>query len=141
MRVEGYLCAAVLQIGLRLRLQLIRGHRWFLQFVVDTPGFPLLPDGFMHFRPLAFVPYVDSQALRWSNCPLNLDHAFSQWLVENAAMLQENHPGLFDELRRAANAESISAALDRLRQLDPELVPLRLKISEFDFIDFNYHSL
>jgi len=87
--------------------------------------------GELLFPPLAFVTYQNSSKLQLGSLGLNREHPFSQWLIENAALLCENYPAILDFLKRElllgfgrdsiSRAEAVRQQLDRLAEFDPTL--------------------
>jgi len=128
------LCArALVQTG--VGLVQTRDHtteRWRL--IVRSAEPPKVQDGFRLFPPLFFLPYEDSTLLWESSGSLNVDHPFSQWFIAQSPKLRRTYPKLFLLLRQTLVArgmaaekliQSINAALDRLRSLDPGHPPPR----------------
>jgi hypothetical protein len=129
-----YCAATLIQIGLTVELDV--GDR--TELVVRAADPPVLLDGQMHFPPLFFVSYRNSDLLLKSGYPLSLNHPFSRWLIDHAGELQDKYPGIFESLRTKTSSTSLpidelNAALDRLRQIHPKLVPQTLKLQKEDY--------
>jgi hypothetical protein len=90
-------CAsALVQIGLNVCLKW-EGYR--SKYVVNSVNIPVVRDGQLLFPPLFFVPYDGLNVLRIYDAPLNQNHPFSGWLIENATAINEKYPGIFRLLR------------------------------------------
>lgn len=114
-------------------------------FAKRGPSRPLR-DGERLFAPLAFVPFEDSSLLRTADPILNREHAFCEWLVEAAPVLDSKYPGLLRQLRAQVFGEdvyyryepeyispAINGVLQRLRELDLHIVPAGLTVRPTDF--------
>ena len=133
----------LVQIGLQVRLLIEEGVNHFnSKYIVDSPDPPLVEEGQMLFPPLFFVPYENSVKLKIGNCPLNQNHPFSRWLFQNAPMVNEKYPGIFDYIRkticspqsREQIVKVINNTLERLRKLDEQIKPeTSMNLKEEDF--------
>lgn len=96
------------------------------------------------FPPLFFVPYVESNKLRKGDYPLNLEHNFSRWLVENSIPMSEKYPGIFYSIKmhiaerlsynKEKFAKNVNILIDRLLELDESFdskQDIRLKVEDF----------
>lgn len=89
------------------------------------------------FPPLAFVPFLDSEALSGAAARLNRAHPFARWLIDRAPVLSEKYPGILLVLRSHLFGlkgygwkpnhvcAPVNEALAWLADLDPELAPPR----------------
>lgn len=122
------LCAKTLaQLWLRVKFK-ISGKEAF--YYVNEAGDPTIYEGLMPFPPIFFVPYENSDLLRYETSsqvyPLNQNHPFSKWLIEKAPIMQKKYAGMFRSIgyqlpRKAIN--EINIILKRLRTLDKEIRP------------------
>jgi len=142
------LIAAIIQKNLNIVFN--PGEKNFLikegEPVMDGSNFDLFP-------PLFFVPYIDSKKLRKRklNYPLNLNHNFSRWLVENSIPMSEKYPGIFYAFREhiatkmgdrfLSNVDqedivkNVNILIDRLLELDESFdnkQDIRLKVEDFE---------
>ncbi|HLL70442.1 MAG TPA: hypothetical protein VK363_03360 [Pyrinomonadaceae bacterium] len=139
-------CAATLvQIGLKARLKFDNDTS---AFIIDSMDEPLIRPGQYLFPPLFFLPYENSELLRFGDGPLNQNHPFSEWLIEHSDMINEKYPGIFKSIQNRVsqkfdfvkkeewekNVNELNAILERLWELDETLRPeknLLLKLDDF----------
>ena len=130
--------AALIQVGLS-----VKADPASRKLSVDNPEIPALMEGQMYFPPLFFVPYENSQLLRYGSFPLNMKHPFARWLIDYAAELHERHPGLFESLRSKISINlysldenlinQINSAIASFRQIRPRMVPAVLNLKKEEF--------
>jgi hypothetical protein len=111
---------------------------------VKGPRTALMSPGKRLFKPLAFLPYYDSDLLRVGPPCLNTKHPFALWLQEHAVPLSRGFPGIFAAIREnliehiqfnpQSAVDILTRVLDRLGRIAPELSPARAiypKLSDF----------
>ena len=77
------------------------------------------------FPPTFFVQYRNGTILKKYNCPLNNDHAFSKWLINNSNYLHSNYNEYFNKIIRiliddstSLRAKKLNRILERIMQMD-----------------------
>lgn len=131
--------AALIQIGLNVSAR-IDGD--VVKAYVPSPGKPRpVRPGQRLFPPLLFLPFSGSSRFKTNVRHYNQDHPFSQWLINIAPLMAEKYPGILDSIRSALIESfdgnecraAVNQALERLRQLDPDLAPKQLVMKPEDF--------
>lgn len=134
--------SALIQIGLSARLKEVSHYTTHL--IVDSVDTPILREGQKLFPPLFFVPYENSNLLRQYDSPLNQNHPFSEWLIENAVAINEKYPGIFNFIKKNISigrydfkdkiVDELNEMLDRLWGLDLKIRPeKKLQLKDEDF--------
>jgi len=140
--------AALLQTRIGLKLRLVeKPNDW--RYFVEQSDTPTVHSGQNLFPPLFFVPYENSILLRKANYPLNQNHPFSQWLIENSPALFENYPGILQFIRNEISKSTrsrgrwknitieINSVLNRIRKLDKKISPSKdILLKESDFEEY-----
>jgi hypothetical protein len=129
-----YCSAVLLQLKTQFDLESKSKYDW--PAVVRGRVVGPLADGQRFFPPLFFVPYRGLKMLRLNYTqPLNQDHPFSRWLIDNAPELHARYPGILGQLRsEAARREymrseqlkamhAINSLLERVKQLKTSVRP------------------
>jgi hypothetical protein len=131
--------AALMQIGLNVSAR-IDGDV-VTAYVPSRSKPPPVLEGQRLFPPLLFLPFSGSSRFKTiGHC--NQDHPFSKWLIERAPLMAEKYPGILNSMRSALIESfngnkcrtAVNQALERLRQLDPDLAPQRLFLKPQDFL-------
>lgn len=103
-----------------------------------------------YYPPLFFVPYdydIDN-ILRVGNNPVNANHRFSKWLLNNTVALAKKHPSLFENIKRnlavdleeydssaSRIAQNLNQIMQRLRDIKFEDKPEKeLSLTAYDFL-------
>jgi len=137
--------ASMIQVGLDIRMN-VENNKYF----VSSSNDPIVGEELRLFPPLFFIPYENSNLLRLKKCPLNSNHPFSRWLIENSIALASNYAGLFESIRTnislpfdpysdgekqlIRSLSIINQALERLRQLNADISPgAELNLKDRDF--------
>lgn len=104
-----------------------------LQIGVGTPP-PLVP-GEMLFPPLTFLPFIGSDELfREGFTFVNSNHKFASWILDAGPQINEHFPKIFELIYRFLtrtrrhfgldiSVRQLEKAIDRMRKINPQLVP------------------
>ncbi|MDD6210355.1 MAG: hypothetical protein PUB21_07110 [Bacteroidales bacterium] len=102
-----------------------------------------------YYPPLFFVPYDTDHVLRIGNNPVNANHRFAKWLLNNTVALAKNHPSLFENIKRNLAVDlirwdnvnrmkiiqNLNRIIQRLRDIKFEDKPEKeLSLTEKDFM-------
>jgi hypothetical protein len=128
-------CAAVLATA-NLQLQFESGDYFSSRIKPLGRRLDPITEGENLFPPLTFMQFRNRGILRGEHPTLNIEHPFSQWLIENSAILTERYPGIFELIRKSILQsdyrwepedliKEVHGALERLSELDPTLRPAR----------------
>jgi hypothetical protein len=139
----SYCKAALVQIGLTVtyntKLKKIK--------IIDQQ-IPAIDESLKYYTPLFFIEYEDSNLLRISNDPINSNHPFSKWLIENTELLYAKYPVLLGEMIVTISksfdpsnrkfyhniCNEINIVLKKLRELNFEKKPsAQIYLTEEDF--------
>ena len=70
-----------------------------IKFIIKEGNLQLVHKNLDYFPPLFFIPYENSNKLRINDYPLNYNHKFSKWLVENTEKLIKSYNSFFYSIR------------------------------------------
>lgn len=136
----NYLSAVLTQYCLSLELR-IAGIQ-YSYIIIDAK--PDIHPNSIFFPPMFFVYYKESKLLQYCDAPLNRNHPFSQWLLDNAKIIKERYEGRFQYILKglpfnANHVESsdilnINEILKWLYEFDNDITtPHEILLKEEDF--------
>ncbi|MDR0866742.1 MAG: hypothetical protein LBO74_17680 [Candidatus Symbiothrix sp.] len=146
--VSNYCQMALIQIGLNVEFetnnQKIR--------VIDN-SIPAIHEGQKYYPLLFFIKYDTNQQLRNGDYPINSEHPFSIWLINNTENLQAKYSALLEKIKHLLSSKfswwwveesdkekdtiikGINSILDRLRALNYEdMPPKSIYLKKEDFV-------
>lgn len=91
--IRSFIASTIAQLFLDLRL-VIEEEKYNIKAVKLKD----MDKNLKYFRPMFFIYYETSNKLRIKGYPLNYNHKFSKWLIENTEKLIKNYSGIFNAI-------------------------------------------
>lgn len=125
-----YCTATLLQFGLSIRYE-------YMNDCISIFGNKsmALREELNSYKPMFFIEYDYPDILQRRDYPININHKFSQWLLNNTDTLRLNYPGLFESIISSLSgsvlketeceqkARALNSILNRLNQLNYKNAP------------------